>query len=56
MAWERLLGEPGQRYRMTDPVVLIMVAVLIATVAFVACLWPAHQAARLDPVIALRAE
>ncbi|MBA2355613.1 MAG: FtsX-like permease family protein [Acidobacteria bacterium] len=55
-AWERLLEDPTQRYRMTDPVVLMMIAVLVIVVAFAACLWPARRASWLEPVVALRYE
>jgi putative ABC transport system permease protein len=39
-----------------DPLTLIVVVTLLATVALMACLFPARRAARLDPVVALRAE
>ncbi len=40
----------------TDPLIFALIAVLLLSVAFVACLFPAHRAARLDPQIALRCE
>jgi len=39
-----------------DPITFASIATLIAGVAFVACWLPARRAARVDPVIALRAE
>jgi putative ABC transport system permease protein len=56
VVWERLLGDPTQRYRMTDPAVLGMVTVLVVAVALIACIWPARRASSLEPVMALRCE
>jgi len=39
-----------------DPVTLVSITVLLVTVAIGACLWPAWQATRLNPVVALRYE
>jgi putative ABC transport system permease protein len=39
-----------------DPITFTSIATLIAGVAFLACWLPARRAARVDPVIALRAE
>jgi ABC-type lipoprotein release transport system permease subunit len=40
----------------TDPMTLAVVAALILVVAAVAAALPARRAARVDPVVALRAE
>ncbi len=42
--------------RPTDPVTLIGVSFLLATVAFLACCIPARRACRVNPIVALRAE
>jgi putative ABC transport system permease protein len=39
-----------------DPVTLISIALLLIVIAIAACLWPAWQATRLNPVTALRYE
>jgi putative ABC transport system permease protein len=39
-----------------DPVTLAAIAILMSAVSLAACLIPARRAARVDPVIALRAE
>ncbi len=42
--------EPG------DPVTMIGITIVVATVALIACILPARRAARVDPMIALRSE
>ena len=39
-----------------DPVTLASITILLVTVGVTACLWPARQATRLNPVTALRYE
>jgi predicted permease len=40
----------------TDPLTLASITILLVTVGVAACLWPARQATRLNPVTALRYE
>ena len=37
-------------------VTAVILAIILATVAFAACLWPARRAASVDPVRAMRAD
>ena len=39
-----------------DPLTLLTVALILAFIAFLACVWPARRAATLDPMKALRTE
>jgi putative ABC transport system permease protein len=56
LALSRLLGAMLYGVGARDPVTFASVPVLLALVALVATLIPAWRAARVDPVIALRAE
>jgi putative ABC transport system permease protein len=50
----RLLASLLLEVGVTDPVILISVAALMAAVALLACYVPARRAAKLDPMLALR--
>ena len=52
----RLLASMLYGVAPTDPATFVCVAVLLGTVAFLACWLPARRAARVDPLVALRAE
>jgi ABC-type antimicrobial peptide transport system permease subunit len=52
----QLLGSMLFQTRPADPVTLVAITALLILVAIAACLWPAWQATRLNPVTALRYE
>ena len=52
--WEYLFGDPSQPTRMTDPLPLASVGILVTLVALGACLRLARRASNLQPVAALR--
>jgi ABC-type antimicrobial peptide transport system permease subunit len=58
IAFDRVFTDPATaavaRVRMTDPIVMALIIVAIATVAVVACFAPLRRAVKLDPVEALR--
>jgi predicted permease len=52
----RLLGSLLFQTGPADPVTLVSITLLLIVIAVTACLWPAWQATRLNPVTALRYE
>ncbi len=56
LAATRLLASQLYGVSASDPVILLVVAALLALVALFACWIPARRAARVDPLIALRYE
>jgi predicted permease len=53
-AWQRQMAEQLYGVNGTDPVTIGVIALLLATVALLACWWPARRAAQVDPLDALR--
>jgi putative ABC transport system permease protein len=52
----RLLSSILSEVSVTDPMILLSVAALMAAVALLACYLPARRASKVDPMVALRYE
>ena len=56
LALARLLANALYEVRPNDPVTLAAVAIVLSSAALLACWLPARRAARVSPVVALKAE
>jgi predicted permease len=54
--WQPRMAEQLYGVSVTDPLTVIVIALLLIVVALLACWIPAHRATKVDPMIALRSE
>ena len=54
--WQQRMKQQLYGVTMSDPLTLIVIALLLALVALLACWLPARRAAKVDPLVALRYE
>lgn len=55
-SWQRQMAEQLYGVDVSDPLTLIVIAMLLTLVALLACWLPARRAAKVDPLVALRYE
>ncbi len=55
-SWQRQMAEQLYGVKVSDPLTLVIIAVLLMAVALVSCWLPARRAAKVDPLVALRYE
>ena len=55
-SWQRQMAQQLYGVKISDPLTLIMIAMLLTLVALLSCWLPARRAAKVDPLVALRYE